>query len=53
MPDELKWEVEKYFGVSFSELEPDSYYYRIMMCIQVDYENGNQNIEYYAAMYGY
>lgn len=45
--------VEEYFGVAFSDLEPDDYEYKLMMRIQTDYENGSKDIEYYAAQYGY
>lgn len=45
--------VEDYFGVRFCDLDEESYLFRIMMRIQVDYENGRYDIEYYANQYGY
>lgn len=48
-------EVEKYFGVTYSEVGYDSFEYNLMIRIQMDFENGTmgKDISYYAAMYGY
>jgi hypothetical protein len=51
------WPVEEYFGVKLRDLDRDDEYedwlYRIMIRIEVDYENGQFDIDYYAAMYGF
>lgn len=48
-------EVEKYFGVTYDEVEYGSYEYNLMIRIQMDWENGTmgKDISYYAGMYGY
>lgn len=48
-------EVEKYFGVTYDQVESGSYEYNLMIRIQMDFENGTmgKDISYYAAMYGY
>lgn len=52
--EEEKWKpVEEHFGIRLKDIDQDSGLYRTMCRIEAEFENGNQDIEYYAALYGY